>query len=54
MARFPKSEAEIAALAQTMVTGLTDNIAIYPAPPVLPAALTTKIGTYNTAKNVAV
>ena len=36
MARFPKAEAEIAALAQAMVSGLTDNAATYPAPPVLP------------------
>ena len=33
MARFPKPEAEIVALAQSMVSGLTDNAAVYPAPP---------------------
>ncbi len=54
MARFPKSEAEIAALAQALVSGLTDNAAIYPVPPVLPAALTTLIGAYTTAKNDSV
>ena len=54
MARFPKSEAEIAALAQALVSGLTDNNAIYPAPPVLPAALTTLISAYTTAKNASV
>ena len=37
MARFPKPEAEIVALAQAMVSGLTANAATYPAPPVLPA-----------------
>ena len=34
MARFPIKEAEIKVLAQNIVTGLTDNPAIYPAPPV--------------------
>jgi hypothetical protein len=43
MARFPKPEAEIVALAQAMVSGLTANAVIYPAPPVLPAALTTLV-----------
>jgi len=36
MARFPKPEAEIVVLAQAMVSGLTDNAAVYPAPPVVP------------------
>jgi len=52
MARFPKAEADIAALAQAMATGLTDNAAIYPAPPVAPLDLTGLITAYNTAKNV--
>jgi len=39
MARFPEREAEIKALAQNIVTGLTDNAALYPAPPVTPADL---------------
>lgn len=34
MARFPDREAEIKALAQNMITGLTDNAADFPAPPV--------------------
>ena len=52
MARFPKAEAEIAALAQTMVSGLAANAAIYPAPPVAAALTTLKTG-YTTAKNAA-
>ena len=54
MARFPLKEAEIAALAQAMISGLTDNAAIYPAPPVAPADLTTLISAYTTAKNAAI
>ncbi len=42
------------ALAQSMVSGLTANAAIYPAPPVAPAALTTLVNAYTTAKNAAV
>ena len=44
MARFPIREAEIKALAQNMVTGLTGQEylpPLFPAPPVLPAALQT-------------
>ncbi len=54
MARFPRTEPEVIALAQAMVSGLTSNAAIYPAPPVLPAALTTLVGSYTTAKNAAI
>jgi hypothetical protein len=54
MARFPKAEAEIVALSQAMVSGLTANVVIYPAPPVLPAALTTLVSAYTTAKNAAI
>ena len=39
MAKFPIREAEIKVLAQNIVTGLTDNAAIYPAPPVTPVDL---------------
>jgi hypothetical protein len=54
MARFPLKEAEVIALSQAMVSGLTANAAIYPAPPVLPAALTTLVSAYTTAKNAAI
>lgn len=39
MALFPTREPEIKALAQNIVTGLTDNAAVFTAPPVTPAAL---------------
>ena len=35
MARFPDREAQIKALAQNIVTGLTENAADFPAPPVV-------------------
>ena len=54
MARFPKAEAEIVALSQAMVSGLTANAAIYPAPPVAPVDLTALVSTYTTAKNAAI
>jgi hypothetical protein len=49
MARFPKSEAQILALANNLAAGLTANALIYAAPPTAPAALTTQIDGYNTA-----
>ena len=54
MARFPIAEAEIVALAQAMESGLADNAAVYPAPPVAPADLTALISVYTTAKNAAI
>jgi hypothetical protein len=54
MARFPLKEAEVIALSQAMVSGLTGNAALYPAPPVLPAALTSLVSAYTTAKNAAI
>jgi len=54
MARFPITEAEILALAQALKSGLAANVAVYPAPPVAPAALTVRINAYTAAKNVAI
>lgn len=54
MARFPRTEAEIVALAEAMVSGLTANAAIYPAPPVAPLDLTSLMNGYTTAKNAAI
>jgi len=54
MATFPRTEPQIVALAQEMVTGLTANVAIYADPPITPAALTTKLTAYTTARNAAV
>jgi len=34
MVRLPRSEAEILALARVLVAGLSNNVAVYPSPPV--------------------
>jgi len=54
MARFPRTEAEILALAEAMITGLTGNAAIYPAPPVAVLDLTAAKTAYITALNAAI
>lgn len=54
MARFPKSEADILALAQVLGPGLSANAAIYPDPPVAPVDLVTTMAAYTTARNAAV
>jgi len=54
MARFPRTEPEIMELSIVMVTGLTDNAATYPAPPVAPANLSALIGAFTSAKSAAV
>ena len=54
MARFPKAEAEVIALAQAMASGLADNAGVYPASPVAPLDLSALISVYTTAKNVAI
>ena len=54
MASFPRSEAEIIALAQSITAGLTANAATYPAPPVLPVDLQTLVDSFNTLSDDAV
>lgn len=54
MARFPFTEADIVALAEVMQSGLTNNAAVYPAPPVLPLDLVALISAYQSAKNGAI
>lgn len=41
MAQLPIRETEILGLGESIITGLTNNAAIYPAPPVIPADLQT-------------
>ena len=53
MARFPKSEAEILALGQSMASGLAANAAVYPSPPVSVVDLGAALSAYVTAKNAA-
>jgi len=54
MARFPKAEAEIVALAQAMISGLAGNAAVYSLPPIPVADLGSSFGSYMTAKNAAI
>ncbi len=54
MARFPKAEADIAALAGVMETGLLSNLATYPSPPVIPPTLSTLRITYTGARNALI
>lgn len=54
MARFPKAEAEVAELADTMITGFTDNVGVYPSPTITIADLTTAKSSYSSAASVVV
>ena len=54
MARFPRTEPEVAALAEAMITGLTANAVLYPAPPVAVLDLTAAKTAYITALNAAI
>lgn len=54
MARFPRTDAEIVALAQAMETGLAANLATYPAPPVAVLDLTDLKNDYISAANNAI
>ena len=54
MARFPRSEAEILALPQELVIGLSNNIAVYPVPPITVMDMATTISAYASAKNTAI
>jgi len=48
MAKFPIREPDIKVLAQNIVTGLTDNAALYPAPPVTAVALQAVLDSFIT------
>ncbi len=54
MARFPRTEAEVIALAEAIITGLTANAVLYPAPPVAVLDLTAAKTAYITALNAAI
>ena len=53
MALFPKREAEILALAEAMKTGLKDNAALFPSPPVSWIVLNLKKNLYYTKRDTA-
>ena len=54
MARFPRTQPEIQALAQNMVTGLTANVADFPAPPVAPLDLQALLDSFITLSDAQV
>ena len=54
MATFPRTEADLVALSEAIQTGLLSNVAIYPAPPVIPADLAMLRSAYTSAKNAAI
>lgn len=54
MAKFPKREADIVALGQEVVAGLTAYAAVYPSPPVAPADLESRMTAYIAARDAAI
>ena len=54
MARFPRTEPKIVALAQDLAAGFAANAAVYPAPPVAPADLQAGVAAYVTARDDAI
>lgn len=53
MARFPRSESEVVALAQSMMSGFKANTELYPTPPVDPVELDVKLQSFLQAKDAA-
>jgi len=53
MAKFPRKESDIVALAVSMVTGFADHTDVYPSPPVNPTELGALISDYNNKKEAA-
>jgi len=54
MARFPKREAEVAALASEMINGLTENTDDFPAPPLTVESLQASLDEYRRLHETAV
>jgi len=54
MARFPRPEPEVIALAEAIIAGLSANTGVYPAPPVSIDELTNRLQNYRNAKNEAI
>ena len=54
MARFPIRESEVKSLAQNIITGLTENAALFPAPPVAAVALQAKLDSVITLSDQVV
>jgi hypothetical protein len=54
MARFPKREADIAALTKRVITGLTSYAEDFPSPPAPPPQLEEALAAYDAAKDAAI
>lgn len=54
MPRFPKREAEVAALARRLIVGFTDATEDFPNPPIPVDALQEALNAYNAAKDAAI
>ena len=54
MARFPRREADVKALAQNLATGLAENPGTFPAPPVAPAQIETLLAAFTAREQEAV
>lgn len=54
MAKFPKREADIVALGQEVVAGLSAYAAVYPAPPVAPVDLESRMTAYIAAREATI
>lgn len=54
MASFPRTEPEVIALAQTMISGLTSHNTIYPSPPYIPNDLKGYLDSYISTQSALV
>lgn len=54
MARFPRPEPEVVALAEAVIAGLNANTTVYPGPPVSTDELTNRLLNYRNARNEAI
>jgi len=54
MATFPRTEAQVSQLAQSVINGLNEHRDIYPSPPAAPAELRKALDAYNSARAAAI
>ncbi|NEP43123.1 MAG: fibronectin type III domain-containing protein [Okeania sp. SIO2H7] len=54
MAKFPRTEAEIMALAQAVIAGLTANTTVYPSPPLTTEELTANANNFIASQKAAI
>ena len=54
MATFPNKEADVTILADEMITGFTDNVGVFPLPPIIMADLAMARSSYSSAMSIVV